>query len=440
MKPYSHSHSYAAGLSALAACRIQARYFFTFQRWLARLRLGCLIALLCSLGLLASCGGGDSVAGLGSGGTGVNLGTVTGFGSVFIDGQEIDDSALVPQTLGERGEVSQSALLQLGQQVSYASDSQGAVTRIEVWPQVVGAIQSLSDKQLTVAGQTILVNPEGGPITVWGSGLSSIASLKVGDAVEVHGLRQSNGFLWATRIEGHTVDGTTRVMGPIQTLAGETAVVQIGGLKVNLSQISGLTFPLVEQTVWWASGTLNGDTLSAKFAGSLGALRAAPGGIERINQVDLIGNIAQFDGSRLLTLRGVQVDTQGLILPAGCELNRNTAVRVIGKRQASSSEVRATSLSCLHTDDQNRWKKEDGKQVPLLRQFEGTVLETQTPPNALLRLQLGNEDKNREEIFTWNAQSVVAPGVDWAQLTGKKVDIQAYQVNGVWWIKTLKID
>ena len=48
-----------------------------------------------ALMLLAACGGGGSVdvAGVGSGGSGVASGSVTGFGSVIVDGVEYDDSA-----------------------------------------------------------------------------------------------------------------------------------------------------------------------------------------------------------------------------------------------------------------------------------------------------------------------------------------------------------
>ncbi|MEI8159244.1 MAG: hypothetical protein WCH60_20475, partial [Burkholderiales bacterium] len=47
---------------------------------------------------LFACGGGISVSGVGSGGSGIAQGSVTGFGSVIVNGVEYDDSSAVSQS------------------------------------------------------------------------------------------------------------------------------------------------------------------------------------------------------------------------------------------------------------------------------------------------------------------------------------------------------
>ncbi|MBL8459664.1 MAG: hypothetical protein JNM92_09915, partial [Zoogloea sp.] len=49
--------------------------------------------------IVSACGGGGStdLAGVGSGGSGVASGSVSGFGSVIVDGVEYDDSAATRQ-------------------------------------------------------------------------------------------------------------------------------------------------------------------------------------------------------------------------------------------------------------------------------------------------------------------------------------------------------
>ena len=67
------------------------------------------LLLIAGLGLLASCGGGgiaDLAGGVGSGGSGLAEGTVTGFGSVIVDGVVFDDTF----TLGDFARL--AALLQ----------------------------------------------------------------------------------------------------------------------------------------------------------------------------------------------------------------------------------------------------------------------------------------------------------------------------------------
>ena len=57
------------------------------RHWLRALGMGLLAALA-----IVACGGGSDLAGVGSGGTGsFSVGTITGFGSVFVNGQRYDD-------------------------------------------------------------------------------------------------------------------------------------------------------------------------------------------------------------------------------------------------------------------------------------------------------------------------------------------------------------
>lgn len=143
---------------------------------------------------LASCGGGDSLwasPGVGTGGTGF-MGTITGLGSVYVDGVRLDDStAALEQELDLQtiGTLMPSAF-QIGQQVEVETTADGSVSRVRLGAQLAGPVTQVSTTQQTllVFGQTVLVNldPAQGPVTVF-SGYDALADVAVGDAIRVYG-------------------------------------------------------------------------------------------------------------------------------------------------------------------------------------------------------------------------------------------------------------
>ncbi|MBE7418934.1 MAG: hypothetical protein HS128_14565 [Ideonella sp.] len=198
------------------------------------------LALTASL-LLAGCGGG-----IGSGGTGavvpdgVAIGTVDGFGSVFIGGERCDATAarVVYDSVAGGPEPSQ-AELKLGQRVEADLDGNSAACKIlvaRIAPEVVGIVSATSP--LTVAGAQVIVNtdPAEGPVTVF-DGYDSAADIAIGDRVEVHGkaVAITGGVaIRATRIERKPLGDTwVRVAGVIQNLDATARTFTLGGLTLH---------------------------------------------------------------------------------------------------------------------------------------------------------------------------------------------------------------
>ncbi len=193
-----------------------------------------LFALLCAVALL-SCGGGLDVAGngggVGTGGTGIVAGTLTGLGSVIVDGVRYDDSQAALERRPDlvHSESLTLADLQLGQYVYLELDASGNPARVRVESQLVGPAANVStaSAQFTVWGQRVAVNtdPSQGPITVL-SGYHSLADVHAADPVQVFGVLQSSDsgsdVIHATRIERLPSAGVlpARVTGTIQGDAG----------------------------------------------------------------------------------------------------------------------------------------------------------------------------------------------------------------------------
>jgi len=191
---------------------------------------------------LFACGGGISISGVGSGGSGIAEGSVTGFGSVIVNGVEYDDSSAISQTEDANGTPTLSAA-KLGQQVRISQSKDGVANTIDILPQLRGPVTRLDagSAYLQVMGQwvrVVSVSNTAGTATVL-DGYDAIGSIAQGDALEVHGVWSQDAskglpVLVASRIEKLSgaypllISGqVTSVTGPgLLTLNGGTTVLQ----------------------------------------------------------------------------------------------------------------------------------------------------------------------------------------------------------------------
>ena len=239
----------------------------TPRRWLG--------ALAAALALLAGCGGG----GIGSGGTGsaLALGTVDGFGSIFIGGDRCDDvGARIEVDTVPGGPEPSQADVKLGQRVEADLDGASAGCKIlvaRIVPEVIGIVSATSP--LTVAGAQVVVNtdPLQGPVTVF-DGYDSAADIAIGDRVEVHGkaVAVAGGVaIRATRIERKPATDTwVRVAGVVQNLDAMAKTFTLGALTVSYDT-STTIFPTGAalangQTVaMWSLTAVSGNSATARF-------------------------------------------------------------------------------------------------------------------------------------------------------------------------------
>lgn len=168
-------------------------------------------------------------------------GTVTGFGSVIVDGVRIDDSAVAAGQQLDDGTV-QSVELKLGQHVEVQHDGQLVATQVRVVDQADGTVSAVDTTAgtLVVAGQNVMVNtdPTLGPVTVF-EGYASLAAVQINDRVEVHGIVKTDASgktsIQATRIEkaSATADTADHVDGLVANLSASAHTFQLGGLLVD---------------------------------------------------------------------------------------------------------------------------------------------------------------------------------------------------------------
>ena len=193
--------------------------------------------------VLAGCAGGEP--GVGSSGTGVGTsgtqsGSINGFGSVVVEGIRYDDSsATVTAEIDPAFPVdTTSSSLQLGMSTALSFEDDTRATRITIAPNVIGPIETLGTDaagNLTarVAGQPVRFGASGARSPVF-EGFDNASELAAGDWVAVHGTRDADGRVDATRIErlGDADPRVLRVTGEVD--AGDGSGFTIGTLRVAI--------------------------------------------------------------------------------------------------------------------------------------------------------------------------------------------------------------
>ena len=270
-----------------------------------------------AVGVLCACGGGGTVVaesgGVGSGGTGITYGTVSGFGSVIVDGVHYDDSTADVQT-----EDNTPAEARLGQSVAVTHNAQRKATRIEVRAQLRGPVGTASAASLIVAGYTVDIVAAGDATrqatVVQDEQGNTVDVLTLQGDVEVHGVwvPSSSGYrLAATRIE-QLATPTPRVLvsGAVTQLAGSSFA--INGVSTQFQDSStpakGQYVAIEIERAQWSAGQSGPYTLRLPLRSRTeesGRNSAVP----KI-QIELRGTVLGVSATRsFLSVRGVRLFT-----------------------------------------------------------------------------------------------------------------------------------
>lgn len=221
-----------------------------------------LLAVAGLVGLLSGCGssGGGTKTNTGgtTSGSAAATGTVTGFGSVFVNGKKFDTSGasfIVDGEPGGQDDLKLRRLLKLGMTVTVTGSFDGnkwvAGTLVQK-DSVEGLVQSIAadGSSLVVMGQTVLVDRA----TLIDNNISgqNILSLLVGkDPVEVNGYIRPTGEIQATFIERKDPGTVTpEVRGIVTGHQPGLNTFQIGALIVNYAGANFINMPDPNGTPW----------------------------------------------------------------------------------------------------------------------------------------------------------------------------------------------
>ncbi len=276
--------------------------------------LGLIVALLTSCG-----GGGSLIAEGGIGGTGIVMGRVSGFGSLYVNGVKFDvsnsDFVYEEETAATPGDASG---IQVGMVVRIIGTDDGVTGLadiVEYTSLLEGTISSNTIASngtgtLVAMGQTISVDAD----TVYDDGGLAIAlsALPLGAIIEVSGFTDGGGNILATRIEakalgygGETLD----VKGLVSALDTTAKSFMLGTLGIDYTRVV-LPSDVTDGIYVEAKGTLQNDNLVAEQDIQIegdGDLVIAENGEE----AELEGIVTDILSTTLFTVNGQQVLVDG---------------------------------------------------------------------------------------------------------------------------------
>jgi hypothetical protein len=351
-----------------------------------------IIAAACAAVALAACGGGG-----GSGSTSATVstpvtpssstmsGTVTGFGSIIVDGVRINDRAAVAGIEKEDGSV-RSAEVKLGHHVEVEHDASLTAKTIQISSEVEGTVSAVGASSLTVMGQTVAINTDAtaGPVTVFEAPYQKLVDIKVNDLVEIHGMIKvdsaGKSTIQATRIEKKISSDANRVRGTVTALSTSASTFKIGDLLVSYAnaKVTPASVTLangMEVAIW--------VPLNATSTGT--AINASKVKIKDLKTVmqmadAKVGGIAtKLDASaKTFVVDGVTVDASGASFePSGktlADIKEGSYVRVQGDYLADGSlKAKSIVLRAL--------EKQSGQEVEL----HGSVLNFKSNADFTLR-------------------------------------------------------
>ena len=313
-----------------------------------------LCTLLLSI-LLTSCGGGGTFAssgGVGTGGTGISMGTVTGFGSVVVDGTSYNSATPNYFAGTDQSEAAQapSTAVDLGDQLQVQLDSQGNPSTVIIEPQLMGAVANLnpSGSGFMVNGVAVRVNanPAAGPVTYY-TGLSGYSGLSNGMQVGVHGSygvdAGGQGYIQATRIEQlPATNPVVRVTGVVAKLNPATETFQIGSTIVQVgastavepSQASLANGQLVNV---WSRAQPSGNVIAADLI-RIRTLQGTTGAVQ-------VGGLVSAQSGASFQVDGIPVDASAAPLASAVQgLTLGEYVVVQGQADGASGVVKASSI------------------------------------------------------------------------------------------------
>ena len=295
-----------------------------------------------AMAVLVACGGGAGTASTAGTSTtsASSSGPITGFGSIFVNGVRIDDSAAV--TTLDDDSSGGDADLKLGMMVDVDADTDAngnpaKATAISARSFVQGPISTISvaNNQLTLLGMTVTVSPR----TVFdGAGVTGLASLNAGDGIEVHGLADATGGVKATRIE-RKASATTdiRVTGTVQST--DSTSLTINGVKVKYQTANLVNMPngVVTGMLVRVKGTLSGTDI---VASKVREVRYGPK-LKENQRTEVDGVVTAFTSATSFEVNGLSVS-----VPATVQVQGTVArgVRVEVKGQVTNNVLVASKV------------------------------------------------------------------------------------------------
>ncbi len=362
-----------------------------------------------AIGVLAVACGGSGSSNMSSSPTGMSgvmaSGTITGFGSIFVNGTEFQTTNAIIRKNGQTVAQSQLAVGEVARIKGQkdGANGQGTAEEVDVDDAVAGPISAIdtTNNVVTVLAQMVKINAG----TSFSKDIqpADITGLKVGDTIRVDGFTDSSGDIVATRIELGSSSSPLQVMGTVMNLNSMSHTFMINALNVDYSsanlsgfssgapsngdvvEVQGMTFDIT-------STTLMAQSVARKMTDQE---EAGGDDMEREGLITRFASATDFDvAGKPVTTTSSTVYRNG----TAADLALNVKVEVEGMLN-SSSVLLASTVSFEHNG-----AIELEAQASAVDATTGTVtlLGVQVTVNSMTRF----EDESSAQVQSFNLTNV----------------------------------
>jgi len=257
-------------------------------------------------------------------------GTITGFGSIIVNGVRFDESTA--QVIDDDDVAHDRNELKLGMSVQVVSSgidrgsNSAKASRVRFGAAIVGPVSAISanttPKTLTVLDQIVEI----GATTVFDDLPNGFASIKLNDVLEIHALLDTtSGHYLAKRIEPEPGATVFKLRGIVADLNAGAKSFKIGGALIDFSGIAVADLPLNFANGLKVRVRLN-TVKNSSGAWVATAIRAEQREMEDKDEAEVEGIITAFTSTASFSVNGLPVNASNAAFPDG------TAGIVLGAR------------------------------------------------------------------------------------------------------------
>lgn len=363
---------------------------------------------------------GTDTAGLSSGGTGsFTSGTITGFGSIIVNGIRYDDSAAT--IVSDEDSIGDQSALQIGvvvviegSAVSPAKTPTDLPTakanRITYGSEWIGPVSSIvksgANNTFQILGNTVDVLTS----TVFSGSATQMSELTSNHYAEIYGyVDQTNGHIQASRIEVTTNRPTTyKLSGAIDQVLSMTA--KLGQTSIAWGDSSVLSAAVVNGA--FVRATLNPTPNGSVYTATRIRILTSPLvkiTDDKVYQAEIKGSITEYTSNAQFTVNGIPVDASKAKVSGTLRLGAQVEI----KGTVKSGLLTATEVSVQTVE------KVESKEY----EFIGYISNLNTLAQTFVLKELSFDyDSNTENKNILNKN----------RISEMKVKVKAKRINGRW--------
>jgi uncharacterized protein DUF5666 len=278
-------------------------------------------AVVAGLLLAVGCGGGGGDNMPAPQGRAFTEGTITGFGSIIVNGFRFDESTA--QVIDDDDVAHDRNELKLGMSVQVVSSgidrgsNSAKASRVRFGAAIVGPVSAISaattPKTLTVLDQIVEI----GATTVFDDLPNGFASIKVNDVLEIHALLDTtSGHYLAKRIEPEPGATVFKLRGIVADLNAGAKTFKIGGALIDFSGIAVADLPPNFANGLRVRVRLN-TVKNSSGAWVAIAIRAEQREMEDKDEAEVEGIITAFTSTASFSVNGLPVNASNAAFPDG---------------------------------------------------------------------------------------------------------------------------